>query len=405
MIPALAESKHLFTTLASLGKNPRAELERTLVLCVVNNAPLDSVSAKDVADNRKTLERLRGLADSDENGLRVGYVDASTPGLEMPGKTAGVGLARKIGMYLALGVFVYGTNRPTIIASLDADTLVEPAYLSAVRKAFERDDVTAAVVSFAHQAAERADEQSAICCYELFLRYYVLGLRYAGSPYAFHSIGSTMVCTAGTYAAVRGMNTRRAGEDFYFLDKLAKTGRMKRITATTVHPSARASERVPFGTGKRVIRFTGGEKNEYLLYDPRCFGVLKEWLSHMSSCTDQDTETILARAGKIHPTLGEFLRSRRFGEVWPRLVDNSGDQAHLRDHFARWFDGFETFKLIRYLTTARFPLVNMFAALEAMTTMTNGRFPVAPRRDSIPPLRDQMKVLAYIRGVDDGGQC
>ena len=404
VIPALAESKHLFTTLASLEKNPLAELERTLVICVVNNGPSSAASGKDVTDNRETLKRLQGLVDSDENGLRVGYVDASSPGMEMPEKTAGVGLARKIGMDLALGVFDYGNNRPPIICSLDADTLVEPTYLSAVRKAFEQDKVTAAVIAFAHQAADRTDEQSAICCYELFLRYYVLGLRYAGSPYAFHSIGSTMVCSAESYAAVRGMNTRRAGEDFYFLEKLAKTGRMGRITATTIHPSARASERVPFGTGKRVIRFTEGEANEYLLYDPQCFEVLKEWLSHMLSCTDQDPEVVLTCAGEIHQNLEAFLRSRRFAEAWPRLVENSGDEAHLRDHFARWFDGFETFKLIRYLTNTVFPPVNMFAALEALTIVTGGELPITLDRDSVPPLRDQMKVLASMRAIDDGGQ-
>lgn len=404
VIPALAESDHLFTTLASLAKNPRAELERTLVVCVINNGAPGTLPAEELADNRKTLEQLQGLVNSDANSLRVGYVDASSPGLEMPQKTAGVGLARKIGMDLALRVFDYGTNRPKIICSLDADTLVEPTYLSAVRNAFERDEVAGAVIAFAHQAADRTDAQPAICCYELFLRYYVLGLRYAGSPYAFHSIGSTMACTADAYAAVRGMNTRRAGEDFYFLDKLAKTGLVERVNATTVHPSSRPSERVPFGTGKRIVRFTGEEANEYTLYDFRTFEVLKGWLTHMSSCMDPDPKVILKHAGMIHLSLEGFLRTRRFAEVWPRLVENSGDEAHLHDHFDRWFDGFETFKLIRYLTNTGFPPVGMFAALEALATMTGGGLPVIVDPDSIPPLRDQMEVLAYMRELDDGGR-
>ncbi|MBW2632445.1 MAG: hypothetical protein JRC90_11960, partial [Deltaproteobacteria bacterium] len=200
------------------------------------------------------------------------------------------------------------------------------------------------VIAFAHQDADSADEQAAICCYEIFLRYYVLGLRRAGSPYAFHSIGSTMACTAGGYATVRGMNKRRAGEDFYFLDKLAKIGGMGRINTTTVHPSSRASHRVPFGTGKRVIRFTEGNESEYSLYNPRSFAVLKEWLEYMSSCRDMDPETILTHAGDMHPSLNVFLRVNNFGETWRRLAENSGDMAHLCTHFSRWFDGFKTFK-------------------------------------------------------------
>jgi hypothetical protein len=404
VVPALAEADHLFMTLAALSKNPPAELARTLVICVINNGGPDAVSTDDLADNRETLERLKKLVDSDGNGLRIGYVDASSPGLEMPDKTAGVGLARKIGMDLALGVFDYGNPSPRIILSLDADTLVEDTYLSSVREAFEREKVAAAVVSFAHQVAKGDNEQAAICCYELFLRYYVLGLRYAGSPYAFHSIGSTMACSAGAYAAVRGMNTRKAGEDFYFLDKLAKTGTVGRITETTVHPAARASGRVPFGTGRRIARFTGGERNEYILYEPRSFAVLREWLGYMASCPDADPETILARAGGIHPSLEGFLRTRRFDEVWPRLVENSGDEAHLRDHFSRWFDGFETFKLIRSLSTSGLPPVHMFTALERLAGIRGGRLPVAIAPGSIPPLRDQMTILEYLREIDNRGR-
>ncbi|MBN2397049.1 MAG: hypothetical protein JXI32_01595 [Deltaproteobacteria bacterium] len=403
VIPALAESGHLFTTLATLSKNPRTELMRTLVICVINNGGMDTVPADDVADNRETLKGLRELVNLGRGGLRIGYVDASSPGLEMPDRSAGVGLARKIGLDLALRIFDYGSKRPRLLFSLDADTLVENTYLSAVREAFEREKITSSVIAFAHQNAGRTEEQAAICCYELFLRYYVLGLRYAGSPYAFHSIGSTMVCTAGAYAAVRGMNKRRAGEDFYFLDKLAKTGMMGRINTTTVHPSARASGRVPFGTGKRIIRFTGGGESEYALYDPRSFAVLKEWLDYMSSCRETDPEAILVHAGKMHPSLERFLRARRFGEAWPRLIQNSGDEAHLHSHFSRWFDGFETFKLVRHLTNDSLPPVDMFTALGRLMEMVGERLPVAVDPGSVPPLQDQMEIIEHLRKIDDNG--
>ncbi|HOO90382.1 MAG TPA: hypothetical protein PLA74_06125, partial [Syntrophales bacterium] len=265
VIPALAESDHIFRTLADLSENPPDQLTRTVVVCVVNNGDEETVSAEAFADNQYTLKILRSLVEDNgdditkvrqsacidrirQSGLQVAYIDASSPGLEMPGKSAGVGFARKIGLDLSLELFDYDTDSIKLLLCLDADTLVEPAYLAAVRDSFEKEQLTAAVIAFAHQEADSADEQAAICCYELFLRYYVLGLRWAASPYAFHSIGSTMACTAEAYAAVRGMNKRRAGEDFYFLDKLAKIGRVGRITATTVHPSARPSGRVPFGT-------------------------------------------------------------------------------------------------------------------------------------------------------------
>jgi len=406
VIPALAESDHIFKTLASLSKNPRAELSRTLVICVINNGDADSVPANEFADNQYTLEVLSNreqpsvLFNSVRSGLRVAYVDASSPGLEMPDRSTGVGLARKIGLDLALGIFNYEKDCPKLLFSLDADTLVEHNYLSAVRASFEKEKAASSVIAFKHQAADSADEQAAICCYEIFLRYYVLGLRRAGSPYAFHSIGSTMVCTAGGYATVRGMNKRRAGEDFYFLDKLAKIGKVGRINTTTVHPSSRASRRVPFGTGKRVIRFTEGKESEYSLYNPRSFAVLKEWLEYMSSCHDMDPETILARAGDMHPSLDVFLRVNHFGETWRRLVENSGDRAHLCSHFLRWFDGFKTFKLIRHLANNGLPPVDMFDALRQLMGMMGMKLPIEVKPGSIPPLQDQMEILDYLRGID-----
>ncbi len=407
VIPALAESGHIFKTLASLSENPRTELSRTLVVCVINNGDVDNVPADEFADNQYTLKVLGNREQSPvlfngvrQSGLRIAYVDASSPGLEMPGKTAGVGFARKIGLDLALEIFNYDKDCPKLIFCLDADTLVEPNYLSAVRDFFEKERATTSVIAFKHQDADSADEQAAICCYEIFLRYYVLGLRWAGSPYAFHSIGSTMVCTAEGYATVRGMNKRRAGEDFYFLDKLSKIRRMGRIKTTTVHPSSRVSCRVPFGTGKRVISFIQGKEKDYSLYNPRSFAVLKEWLGHMSSCSDMDPETILARAGDMYPSLDVFLRVNRFGEVWRRLVENSGDHVHLLNHFLQWFDGFKTFKLIRHLTNNGLPPVDMFVALRELMEMMGKKLPIEVKPGSIPPLQDQMETLDYLRKID-----
>ncbi len=60
--------------------------------------------------------------------------------------------------------------------------------------------------------------------YELSLRYYVAGMKFARSPYAFHTIGSSMAVSPVHYARVRGFPKREAGEDFYLLNKLAKLG-------------------------------------------------------------------------------------------------------------------------------------------------------------------------------------
>jgi hypothetical protein len=419
VIPALAESNHLFETLASLSRNPEADLRRTLVICVINNRDADHTSPDDIADNQKTLKILESLIRREGRGgelsdlacndfieeigrssLRLACVDASSPGYELSDRTGGVGLARKIGCDLALTLFDYERDTKRLIFFLDADTVVEENYLFAVRNCFERKSCVASVISFAHRYSENPEERAAIICYEIFLRYYVMGLAYTRSLYAFHSIGSTMACTAEGYTSVRGMNKRKAGEDFYFLNKMAKVGTIAKIDTTRVYPSARASKRVPFGTGKRVDRFLSGENDEYLLYDSTLFDVLKKWLSYMSSGDCGDTEEIMVRAGHIHPGLKVFLETQKFREIWPKLVENSRNSTGLRKNFTEWFDGFRTLKLINYLTREYMPPVDMFGALQELVKARGENIFSVVKGEGIPTVGEQERILDCLRELD-----
>ena len=56
------------------------------------------------------------------------------------------------------------------------------------------------------------------------------------------------------YMKQGGMNRRKAGEDFYFLNKIMSLGGFGECAETTIYPSPRTSKRVPFGTGQAVLR-------------------------------------------------------------------------------------------------------------------------------------------------------
>lgn len=416
VIPALAEKEALFETLHRLSKNQPSDLGRTLVICVINNRDEGIADPEDIENNRQTMMLLRALIHGDRNafspsfdyagqlcrqiissGLRLAYVDASSRGMEMPGKGGGVGMARKLGLDKALSLFDYRSPAKKLLLNLDADAWVEPHYLSAVRHFFETEKVSAAVVSYSHRPDQDSALQAAICCYEIFLRYYVLGLGFAGSPYAFHSIGSTMICTPESYVAVRGMNRRDAAEDFYFLDKLAKLGPVARIHTTTVYPSGRPSRRVPFGTGRRMIRFLEERHNEYLLYDPEVFRILKHWLETMAGGPRQEAQSILSVAVRIHPLLRSFLELNRFQEVWPRIQRNHREHDALVRQFHVWFDGFKTMKLIHYLTENGFPQRDMFSVLNNMFDMMNIHCSVAMNEKTRSNLDEQIQVLNVLK--------
>jgi hypothetical protein len=350
VIPALAERDYLFSTLQSLAQNPRETLSRFLILVIINhrvNAPL---SDKKNSDN--TVQRLFAGIPSLES-LQLAWVDAASRGYELPAK-GGVGLARKIGFDLALTRLNYRQADPLLI-SLDADTLVRADYLPSLTRHFQMTRVPGAVIPFCHQPGPTPEQDRAIRRYELFLRAYVLGLCRAGSPYAFHTVGSAMACRAGFYARVGGMNVRMAGEDFYFLQHLAKTGGIAQVRGTIVYPSARASNRVPFGTGRSVSRLLGKEEGAVLFYQKDCFQILRDWLALVAQNLESEGEEIRAGAEKISAPLAAYLDRIHFIPVWNKLRKNFRDPPNLMSAFHGWFDGLKTMKLIHDLSAGPMP--------------------------------------------------
>ena len=415
VIPAYAEIEMLSSTLASLAQNPSSALEYSFIMCVINNKDDSPAAVKE--DNLKTIEYLdalvkkkplrkfnagkelyplwAGLAGA---RLKLGYIDASSQGHEIPQNAGGVGMARKIGMDMALRLLEKSSSPLNLILSLDADTLVMNNYLSAIKKYFSA-GVKTGIVAYEHQMPLDDARQAAICCYEIFLRYWVLGLKYAKSPWAFHSIGSTIVTSTEAYLGVRGMNKRTAGEDFYFLNKLAKTGKIDYIKDTCVYPSARSSNRVPFGTGKRIQRFLAGDcKEEYRLYDPRIFKVLADWLQLMKNQFICGEDEILMKAQRIHPRLKSFLKESGFPLVWSKICRSVKDEKTLARQYNDWFDGFKTLKLINYFTAEVYPEINMFEALERIFSMSGTGFKLNAEKE-IPALTEQIRILQYLRTI------
>ena len=415
VVPAYAEREMLFSTLASIAQNEPSSLESSFILCVINNKSdsppaavtnnLDTMNYLEALVRKKPLRRLYSdeglnhiLQLLAQTKLKLGYIDASTKGYAMPQNSGGVGMARKIGMDAALQLLRNGSAKRNLIISLDADTLVQKNYLSVIKKYFTQ-KVKTAIVAYEHQIPLDHEEKAAICCYEIFLRYFVLGLKYAQSPWAFHSIGSTIITSTEAYVEVRGMNKREAGEDFYFLNKLAKLGEIGYIKETCVYPSARPSTRVPFGTGRRVQRFLSGKEQEYLLYDPQIFVILADWLELMKHPYNYGEHEIKTKAGRIHPKLMTFLENCGFAAVWSKIRRNVKDEKTLIRQFNDWFDGFKTLKLINYLTYEVYPQINMFVALSRILSLQGMAELNLNLGEKNPELEDQMKILQYLRTI------
>lgn len=308
-----------------------------------------------IENNTKTLKWLESR--SRDLSYPLAWVDASSPGKELP-SWGGVGLARKIGCDSALALLL-GLNMPInvkdfIFLSLDADTLVSPDYIEGAVHELRKSHRAGGTIPFKHQRADSPANQAAIDAYEAFLHYYVAGLRWAGSPYAFHTIGSCLCFTADGYIRAGGFPARRhAGEDFYFCMELAKTGGICEIKNTMVYPSARISRRVPFGTGRSVADAALNGKKDFPVYDFRVFVCLRELLTAVSTNADKGVEQIFAVLK--NPLTIEFLEGRGFSVIWDRFQRQYRTRDSLENAFHRWFDGFVTLKYIHLLTEKVWP--------------------------------------------------
>jgi len=352
VIPCLAESPNLPQTLYSLSLNPPDLLARFLILVVVNQRA--NASPEEQADNLATLESLP-VWKRDYGLENLHWVDAASTGNELPPKQ-GVGLARKIGLDLALSHLDFTASDPLLVC-LDADTLVQPDYLWAIFAHFAVATAGGASLPYRHRPAVDEPGQAAIDRYELFLRTYVMGLEQAGSPYAFHTVGSAMACRATAYVASGGMNRRLAGEDFYFLQQVHKVAGVAPLTGTMVHPSPRSSHRVPFGTGRAVGDMLAKGDDQLLFYQPVLFDILGEWLRCVTGNSHEDGNGLLRRANDVSPHLRDYLDLAGFVAAWANLAKHNPAGERLCNAFHGWFDAFRTMRLMHHLTDAAYPRI------------------------------------------------
>ncbi|MDG1476053.1 MAG: glycosyltransferase family A protein, partial [Vicingaceae bacterium] len=224
----------LTTSLQSLYncKEPICEVE---VIVVINAS--EKASTTILKQNTKSLTAAKEWAIEHADKFQFYFIEEN----QLPKKHAGVGLARKIGMDESVSRFESVNNHQGIIACFDADAKCESNYLVELENHFKQHPKSPACsIHFEHPIAGTDFSESiykGITQYELHLRYYKNGLAFANLPYAFHTIGSSMAVRSEAYQKQNGMNKRKAGEDFYFLQKLIPLGNFTEIKTTQLIPS------------------------------------------------------------------------------------------------------------------------------------------------------------------------
>lgn len=314
----------------------------------------------------------------------------------------GVGLARKTGCDIALDWIGSGAIASDWIGTTDADATLPPDYFS--RLDAVSGEAVAAVFPFEHLPGPDPLCDRATALYELRLHHYVLGLEYAGSPYAHHSLGSCTAVRSGAYAAVRGFPRRAGGEDFYLLNKLRKLGPVARLAGEVIRLQSRASNRVPFGTGPAVSKIAADANPPGLplFYHPACFEVLRAALNSIPEMRDSPISALpgLLRQQGLPPALAaagsEALQAMGLEAALQhcRRHGRTGDQ--FRRQFHQWFDAFRSLKFIHAMRDAGWPDLALTQLREARPALWP---PAGPGPTDIETLRRGLRRRWQWRGT------
>lgn len=325
----LCGEENPFPTLISLDKAAASHEKRLLQILVVN-------AREDASSDRKRIntELLASLEPKFGDASTLYRVDRTTPGRCFP-PGEGVGLARKLGADIAVGLAHAGRIAAPLIHTTDGDAEVDLDYFTGAGSG-----AAGGVHRYTHSIGP-GDSNHAL--YEIWLRHYDLGVRSAGSPYAFPTLGSTIAFSPRAYAAVRGFPKLLAAEDFYFLNKLLKVGPIVALPGR-VRLRPRPSDRVPFGTGAGTAKID--REGEIKLYRPEIFAWLREWIESANQFVEHRSVERVREQCARHTGLTEVLRELRAFEALEVAARTRPDCASLARHVHTWFDAFRTLKFV-----------------------------------------------------------
>jgi len=227
-----------------------------------------------------------------------------------------------------------------IIITLDGDTRFDPGYFRSIQDNFAaQPDAVGLSVPYYHKLSGSEAEDRAILRYEIYMRNYVIHLWRISNPYHFTALGSAMALPVSSYKTIGGMSPKKSGEDFYFLQKLIKYGRLLTWNEKKVYPAARFSDRVFFGTGPAMIKGNRGDWESYPIYHHSLFDEVKKTYDAFETLYQEDIPTPVGNY--LEQTLGQR-------NIWEPLRKNSRSLQVFRKACTDKIDGLRILQYLKY---------------------------------------------------------
>ncbi|MDD2196675.1 MAG: glycosyltransferase [Bacteroidales bacterium] len=358
--------------------NALANCERpacAVEVIVVVNYPEDASAA--IVANALECIKVTETADRKVNNNSFRFL--AIPAFNLKKKHAGVGLARRAGMDEAAWRLLKSKCDYKIIACFDADSNCSENYLCELEQLWIKKPETAAC-SIRYEHPLEGDNFSpevyqAIAQYELHLRYYVDAGRYIKHPFSYQTVGSSMACSASTYIKVGGMSKNKAGEDFYFLQKIIPHGNFEELNSAIVFPSPRPSDRVPFGTGRAISKHLEESQHEYLTYNFDSILSLKAFIETAPNTLFNASKNTIAKLHFQQPEpLRDYLEMNGFLQAIEEINKNTAHAATFKKRFFLWFDAFKLLKYLNYANEHHYKRMPICSEASKLAQVLNLKF-------------------------------
>lgn len=271
--------------------------------------------------NILTIDKLHDVRE-----FPVTIIDRSSRGRGWNGKHFGVGWARK-----TIVDEISGQAAPNdILISMDGDIEFESTYFESVATVFDScPDAVALSIPYYHRLTNDEQANRAILRYEIYMRNYAINMLRIRNPYAFTALGSAIAVRVSACRSMGGITPHKSGEDFYFLQKLRKFGKIIISHHNKVYPAARFSDRVFFGTGPAMIKGKSGDWRAYPIYNYRLFDEVKQTFDSFSGLLEKDfstpmTEFLINQFGKDNlwkPLRVNYKNKQKFIRACKNKID------------------------------------------------------------------------------------
>ena len=166
-------------------------------------------------------------------------------------------------------------------------------------------------------------------------------------------------------------------------------GNIHTINSTTVFPSPRLSDRVPFGTGKAINDFLKTEKNNYYTYNPKTFVDLGLFIEKVPTLNKEKVPVSIIN--ELPLSIQNYLDNIHFQDHLSKIKKNCSSESQFVKSFYNWFNGFIALKYVHFARDNYYQDIEILDAVNwILNELTEHQLPV----------RNKRKALKYMRSLD-----